>query len=84
MAPPALRTARRPRPSPLKPQTPSPPKPTPPPQNTKQENWAYDRATLYSFAKHYESGEPLPEALYGRLKAAKTYRAATMMCARGF
>jgi len=43
------------------------------------ENWAYDRATLYSFAKHYESGEPLPEALYGRLKAAKTYRAATMM-----
>ncbi|GLC35598.1 hypothetical protein PLESTB_000189600 [Pleodorina starrii] len=43
------------------------------------ENWAYDRATLYSFAKHYESGEPLPEELYSRLKAAKNYRSGTMM-----
>ncbi|KAG2436620.1 hypothetical protein HYH02_011555 [Chlamydomonas schloesseri] len=43
------------------------------------ENWAYDRATLYSFAKHYETGEPLPEELYSRLKAAKNYRSGTMM-----
>ncbi|GIL51270.1 hypothetical protein Vafri_7134 [Volvox africanus] len=43
------------------------------------ENWAYDRATLYSFAKHFETGEPLPEELYGRLKAAKNYRSGTMM-----
>lgn len=38
------------------------------------ENWCYDRKTLYSFAKHYESGEPLPEELYQRLLAARTYR----------
>ncbi|PNW73795.1 hypothetical protein CHLRE_13g572900v5 [Chlamydomonas reinhardtii] len=43
------------------------------------ENWAYDRATLYSFAKHYETGEPLPEELFSRLKAAKNYRSGTMM-----
>ncbi|KAG2500627.1 hypothetical protein HYH03_001394 [Edaphochlamys debaryana] len=43
------------------------------------ENWCYDRDTLYSFAKHYESGEPLPEELYARLKAAKNYRSGTMM-----
>jgi len=43
------------------------------------ENWCYDRRTLYSFAKHYESGEPLPEELYKRLKAAKTFRSGTMM-----
>ncbi len=34
----------------------------------------YHRKTLYSFARHYESGEPLPEELYQRLLAARTYR----------
>lgn len=43
------------------------------------ENWCYDRATLYSFAQHYSTGEPLPEELYAKLKAAKTYRSASMM-----
>lgn len=42
------------------------------------ENWCYDRKTLYSFAKHYESSEPLPEELYQRLLAARTYRAGSM------
>ncbi|MEW5307298.1 MAG: hypothetical protein WDW36_009705 [Sanguina aurantia] len=43
------------------------------------ENWAYDRSTLYSFAKHYTTGEPLPEELFTRLSAAKTFRSGTMM-----
>eukprot|EP00798_Chlamydomonas_sp_ICE-L_P012620 gene12620-15848_t len=35
------------------------------------ENWAYDEKTLYSFAKHYESDEPLPKDLFHKLKAGK-------------
>lgn len=45
-----------------------------PPAVQFMENWCYDRATLYSFAKHYETGEPLPEELYQRLLAARTFR----------
>ncbi|GFH26361.1 peptidase_M3 domain-containing protein, partial [Haematococcus lacustris] len=44
-----------------------------------QENWCYDKKTLYSFAKHFETGEPLPEESFQRLKAAKTFRSGTMM-----
>lgn len=43
------------------------------------ENWCYEQPTLYSFAKHYASGEPLPEDLFKKLKAAKTYRSGSMM-----
>ena len=43
------------------------------------ENWCYDTRTLYSFATHYSTGEPLPQELFKRLKAAKTFRAASMM-----
>lgn len=42
------------------------------------ENFVYNRATLYGFAKHYETGEPLPEDMYQKLLAAKTYRAGSM------
>ncbi|KAL4854352.1 putative cytosolic oligopeptidase A [Chlorella vulgaris] len=42
------------------------------------ENWCYDRKTLYSFARHHETGEPLPEELYERLLAARTYRSGSM------
>ncbi|MCX7592397.1 MAG: M3 family metallopeptidase [Fischerella sp.] len=37
------------------------------------ENWCYDRATLFGMAKHYETGEPLPEHYYQKLLAAKNY-----------
>ena len=43
------------------------------------ENWCYDRKTLYGFAKHYETDEPLPEHLFEKLKAAKNFHAGMMM-----
>ncbi|KAK9861820.1 hypothetical protein WJX84_004840 [Apatococcus fuscideae] len=42
------------------------------------ENWAYNRAVLYSFAKHFETGEPLPEQIYQKLLAARTFRSGSM------
>lgn len=35
------------------------------------------RDTLLSIAKHYETGESLPEDVYLKLLAAKTFRAAS-------
>ena len=43
------------------------------------ENFCYERKTLFSFAKHHETGEPLPEELYQKLCAARTFRAGSMM-----
>lgn len=43
------------------------------------ENWCYDKKTLYSFAKHYQTGEALPEALYQKLKDAKNFQAGMQM-----
>ena len=40
------------------------------------ENWTWERAGLDLFARHFESGEPLPEALYQKLLAARNDRAA--------
>lgn len=37
------------------------------------ENWCYDRRTLYSFAKHYETGEALPEEIFQRYFQVWTY-----------
>ena len=31
------------------------------------ENWCYDRATLFGMARHYETGEALPEHYYQKL-----------------
>ena len=43
------------------------------------ENWCLHRPTLMKMAIHYQTSEPLPEDLYGKLRNAKTYRAATIM-----
>jgi len=43
------------------------------------ENWCYHKRTLLGFAKHWETGEPLPDDLYKKLVAAKNYRSGTMM-----
>jgi oligopeptidase A len=37
------------------------------------ENWCYDRPTLFNMAKHYETGETLPEHYYQKLLAARNY-----------
>ncbi|GAA6617977.1 M3 family metallopeptidase [Scytonema sp. NUACC26] len=43
------------------------------------ENWCYDKPTLFGMAKHYETGEPLPEHYYHKLVAAKNYMTGTGM-----
>lgn len=43
------------------------------------ENWCYDRATLFGMAKHYETGETLPEHYYQKLLAARHYMSGTVM-----
>jgi oligopeptidase A len=41
------------------------------------ENWCYDRATLMGMARHWQSGEPLPEAEYQKLLVARTFMGAS-------
>jgi len=40
------------------------------------ENWCSEKSALDKFAKHYETGEALPEELVGGLLAARNFRAA--------
>ena len=44
------------------------------------ENWCYDKKTVYGFAKHYETGEPLPEELFEKLQQQRTYGQGMMAC----
>ena len=37
------------------------------------ENWCYDRTTLMGMARHWQSGESLPEDEYRKLLAARTF-----------
>src|ERR671933_923679 len=43
------------------------------------ENWCYHRDTLMGMSAHDETGAPLPEELYRKLCAARTYRAGSLM-----
>jgi oligopeptidase A len=43
------------------------------------ENWCYDRPTLMGMARHYETGEPLPEHYYQKLLAARHYMSGSGM-----
>ena len=43
------------------------------------ENWCYHKPTLVGMTAHYETGEPLPDDLFEKLTAARTFMAGSQM-----
>jgi oligopeptidase A len=43
------------------------------------ENWCYHRPTLLGLSGHYETGQPLPEDLFEKICAARTFQAGMQM-----
>jgi oligopeptidase A len=43
------------------------------------ENWCWERDALDRFARHFETGEPIPDAIKDRMLRARTFRAANAL-----
>jgi oligopeptidase A len=43
------------------------------------ENWCWEKVALDEFARHFETGEPMPDDLFQRLHNSKNFHAALMM-----
>ncbi len=43
------------------------------------ENWCYHKPTLLGMTRHVDTGEPLPDDLFEKIKASKNYRSGTAM-----
>ena len=43
------------------------------------ENWAWEKASIPYFAKHYQTQSPLPDYLYERMERAKNFQSAMQM-----
>ncbi|MCA9501814.1 MAG: M3 family metallopeptidase [Myxococcales bacterium] len=43
------------------------------------ENWCYHRETLLGLSRHVDTGEPLPDDVFEKIRAARTFRAGSNM-----
>jgi Zn-dependent oligopeptidase len=45
-----------------------------------QEKWAWDKSTFLSFARHYQTGEQLSEAVYDNMMQMRRFGQGALLC----